>query len=292
MSIHKVLFAACAFLAVSPCIEVAAQTTPQTTEVISVNDPRPIAMALEALEQKHRLAITYEDPEYTHLLDMQDVTASVRTDGRSFPRVIGPRGGAFQFKYLTDSGKPQEDTKSLIRRMLSEYASVGGAVFDVEERATEGGTEWHVIPVKVRNKEGQFVQQTALLDNKVSIPLEKRSAIHTLSLVCDELSRVSGHHVVLGTVPQNPLYAYRVEMGATSEPARDVLAGVLKQLHVDMVWQLFYDPGLGWYALNIHFVARPSSTGSGSSASPSGTPAPGEVGGSNPARRRFGTPQK
>src|SRR5262249_264791 len=234
---------------------------PETTEVISINDPRPIAMALEALEQRHGLAITYEDPEYTYPLDTQDVTASVRKDGRRFPRVIGPRGGAFQFKYLTDRGKPQKDAKGLISRMLSEYASLGGAVFDVQERATEGGTEWHVIPVKVRNKEGQFVQQTASLDNKVSIPLEKRSAIHTLSLVCDELSRVSGHRVVLGTVPQNPLYGYRVEIGATSESARDVLARVLNQFHAVMVWQPFYDPGLGWYALNMHFAARPSPTG-------------------------------
>src|SRR5262249_29551190 len=142
------LFAACGLMSLSAWIQVAAQTIPETTEVISINDPRPIAMALEALEQRHGLAITYEDPEYTYPLDTQDVTASVRKDGRRFPRVIGPRGGAFQFKYLTDRGKPQEDAKGLISRMLSEYASLGGAVFDVQERATEGGTEWHVIPVK------------------------------------------------------------------------------------------------------------------------------------------------
>jgi hypothetical protein len=251
VSTRKALLAACALIATAGYIQVAAQTL----ENITVSDPRPIAAALEALERRYGLAITYEDPEYVYSSDLKDVTALVRKDGRSFPRVIVPKGGPFQFQYLVKDGKPLEETTILIRRLLTECATLGGPVFDVQQRATTRGTEWHVIPVEVRDNQGRFVAKPALLDTPIFIPLEKRSALHVLSLICDELSRISAHRVGLGLVPMNPLHAYQVEMGAANQPARDVLANLLGQ---PMAWQLFYDPGLGWYALNIHLVSRGS----------------------------------
>src|SRR5438128_1413597 len=47
---------------------------------ISVEDPRPLATAITMLEARFRWIITYEDPRYTNLGDISDVTERVRRD--------------------------------------------------------------------------------------------------------------------------------------------------------------------------------------------------------------------
>jgi hypothetical protein len=255
---YRSAFLATWMLALVLCI----QAGTKTTETLSVADGRPVASALQVLEKKYGFVITYEDPEFTNPLDIQDVTAVVAakhagrvSDGR---RILVPKGGAFQFHYAVDNGKPQEDTKTLLRRMVTEYASLGNSSFDVEERPTKREPEWHVIPTKVRNEAGQFVQRTALLDNTISISRQERSALDMLGEMCQQLTLLSGRHVGIGLVPTNPFLAYHAELGASNQSARDVLADLLDRFQTPMVWQLFYDPGLKWYMLNIRVVAPPS----------------------------------
>jgi hypothetical protein len=216
----------------------------------------------------------------------------VRNDLNGVRRFLIPKGRAFQFQYRVNNGKPQEDTKSLIRRMLTEYASLGGPVYDVQERATEHGTEWHVIPVKARNKGGDLVQQTALLDNIIYVPRENRGALDMLAEICQQLSILWGHRVGLGVAPFTAFISYQAEFGAINQPARDVLADVLDRFTAPLVWQLFYDPDLGWYVLNIHVTPYPSSTSSSttssSSAEASGSPALSAVAPPAPRPRGLG----
>lgn len=220
-------------------------------ETIQVDDPRPVAEAVRLLEQKTGTAITYEDPEYVHASDMKDVTALVRRDGRSDPRVIIPAGGRLDFSYtLAASGKPQEPTPELVDRLLQEHSSTGGPTFTVQTDSNA----LHIIPAMVRNKQGEFIPAHPLLDEKIYIPKEERTGFAMLSVICSELARISGHRVYVATVPVNALQTYRAEMGADNEPARDVLGRVLSGFSSPLSWRLLYDPGFGWYALNIHTV--------------------------------------
>src|SRR5262245_54420252 len=52
----------------------------QTVVKLSVDDPRPVAKALERLEDKYGWRITYEDPRYAYPGDIEDVTTKVRKD--------------------------------------------------------------------------------------------------------------------------------------------------------------------------------------------------------------------
>jgi hypothetical protein len=288
------LRAASALVSVCSCSQIYAQApeVPTNVETINVNNARPIAATLLALQKKYGLPISYEDPEYSHPFDMKDVTESVRKDyfamGGSAPRVVVPRGGPFKFQFAVKDDKPDEDTKILIRRMLAEYSAQGGQVFEIQERATEQhGTQWQIIPVRFRNPAGQFVDQPALLDNIISIPTGKMTGLGMLGRICDQLSQLSGRRVGIGTVPLNMLGNYQGEFEATNERARDVLADLLDKRFsgAPMVWELFYDPK--GYALNIHIVANgssPRNKGVGPVsmfASPSSIPNP-----SNPAKTR------
>src|SRR6266481_1560768 len=51
---------------------------------LSVQDPRPLAKAIETLESRNGWIITYEDPRYVNESEIADVTASVRRDLNNF----------------------------------------------------------------------------------------------------------------------------------------------------------------------------------------------------------------
>lgn len=245
--IHKA-FVGLALVSVLCCLN----ATAQKLETIQVNDPRPVAEAVRMLEQKTGVAITYEDPEYAYSSDIKDVTALVRKDGKSRPRILIPAGGVLDFSYsLAANGRPQEPMSDLVNRLLQQDAGNGKGVFAVRR----DGDRLHVVPAMVRNKEGELVPTTPILDERIYIPAGQRTGFEMLSAICEELTRISGHRVFVATVPSNSLHAYYAEMGADNEPAREVLSRLLNGFANPLSWRVLYDPGLGWYALNIHTVA-------------------------------------
>src|ERR1051326_6000590 len=71
---------------------------------LSVEDPRPVAKAIEMLEEKYGWVITYEDPRYVHESEIADVTLKVRRVLDKYkpgeaPKVLIARGGVLEFTY-------------------------------------------------------------------------------------------------------------------------------------------------------------------------------------------------
>src|SRR5690242_18095603 len=71
---------------------------------LTVEDPRPVAKAIETLEGEYGWVITYEDPRYVHDSEVADVTLKVRRDLDQFkpgeaPKVFAPAGGLLEFTY-------------------------------------------------------------------------------------------------------------------------------------------------------------------------------------------------
>ena len=65
---------------------------------------------------------------------------------------------------------------------------------------------------------------------------------------------------MIGITPLNLMNQTKVRMGASNETARTVLARLMGQFRYRLSWQLFYDPGLKWYVLNVHIVLDPPAT--------------------------------
>jgi len=234
----------------------------QITESIDVNDSRPLAAALQALEKKYGLAITYEDPVYANFSDLQDVTPPVvgRPVVDTSHRVFVPKGGEFHFHYAVENGKPVEDTHSLLRRMLTEYAGVGKPAFEVQERTTKYWPEWHVFLTEVRATNGDVVPGAALLDNIINIPNRKRTYTEMFGEILEQVSIVSGYRVMVANYPMNYFYALRnheADYGADHRPARDALAELLGP---SFVWYLFHVPGDQKFFLDIHIKATSPSS--------------------------------
>jgi hypothetical protein len=214
---------------------------------LSVDDPRPLAKAIEVLGAKYGWVITYEDPAYVNEGDVLDMT--VRQDlGR---RVLIPRGGRFDFSYVLPQSGKIDSPASMIQMLLYGHAASGNpGVF----RLKQTGPIYHVFPAQLKSRAGLWEEQGSILDVPIIFLEQERNGIETLEAICAAVREATQTNVFLGTVPQNLLFRYSTREGAVNETARDILVRVLEGTKAKLSWQLFYDPGLRLYVLNVHFI--------------------------------------
>jgi hypothetical protein len=233
----------------------AAQRGTGTTEIfrsIDVDNARPVLRAVEALRERYCLPITYEEPRYVFAQDLEDISYIHRGPTASGVKLTAPRRGVIHFKYAEAGGSPREDITSLLRRLVTEYASQGGPVFDVRERTTRNGPQWNVVASKARNENGTFVDQPDILGASVFIPKAQRSKAEFLAEMLQQLRTETGYRVVLGTTETS---MNTMELGADNSPARDVLLGLYS---TSMVWDLNYDAEEeGTYVLSLLPTPQP-----------------------------------
>jgi hypothetical protein len=218
---------------------------------ITVEDPRPVAKAVEELESKYGWQITYEDPPYVHGSDIADVTRSVRRDP-SFAggnRILIPKGGKLTFTVPSAPGGEQR--VAAVEALVKTFnTSRNGNLFAV----LKGSRFIHVTPQQIAGRAGKLEPVKPLLDTVITLPPKQRNSFELLEAICGQLSLVTKGQVVVGTAPVNLLATKNVSLGANNEPARAVLERLLLAQEKAMSWQLFYDPGLKWYVLNLHTV--------------------------------------
>lgn len=224
---------------------------------LSVTDPRPIAAAIIEIEQRHGVAISYEDIPYAHAGDTQDVAQQVRRDLNQFPAgqapaALIPRNGTVDFAYEADrtTGEPVS-LDATLAALFDAHAAAGNAgAF----RVVGGAGMTHVVPAFAKDATGADAPAHAVLDTVIATGAISANGIDVLTALCDALSRQSGELVVVGTIPANLFGNARVALPAMQGEARATLGALLAQVPAKCSWQLFHDPGLKFYALNIHTI--------------------------------------
>ena len=228
-----------------------------TVVEISVEGARPLADAVNLLEERYGWIITYEDAPYVHSSDVKDVTREVRRDldessQAAVARVLVPSGGRIDMTATISGSVPnQEDIAALVRKALDAHAENGNpGVF----RLQRAGTSFHVIPSQVRTSAGQLAPKGSILDAAITISDKERDGVQTLEAICDAVAHSAGVRIGVGTIPFNMLRQTRIHLTASEESARSVLVRALAGMHRNVSWRLFYDPGLRLYVLNVHVV--------------------------------------
>ncbi|MBI3894662.1 MAG: hypothetical protein HY313_01895 [Acidobacteria bacterium] len=237
----------------------------QTKEIeITVNDPRPLAAAIDKLEELSGIPINYEDMPVYYEADQKDVTDTVaRRPPPAGYRIIVARGGQLTVPILVDAttGKlnDSEAVKEALFTVISAYSAnnfPGG--FDVE---FYNGV-FFVKPVRYRDEAGATLTKRAVLSAPITFPEEKRTISQTLRLILDQISKASRAEIRRGTGSDG---MGELTMGAQSEPANHVVARFLAPRSAPSVasngtnwdgglsYRLLFEPKLG-YALNVHRV--------------------------------------
>jgi hypothetical protein len=229
---------------------------------LSVDDPRPVAKAIEMLEEKYGWVITYEDPRYVHESEIADVALKVRRDLDKYkpgevPPVLVPKGGALEFTsdVVPGTNLPAYPARVVQQLLDAQAARDNGGRFRLET----SGQIMHVIPTMIKNSEGSLVPQESVLDAIIFLPAEERTGEEKLESVCAAIGRATNIPVVIGTIPTNWFFRHIDQQGAVREKARDVLVNMFETMTRDsetkLSWRLFYGPGTKRYALNIHMVS-------------------------------------
>ncbi len=230
---------------------------PQTAVV---QDPRPLAKAIEYLEAVYGVPITYEDPPYASPSEIADVTDQVRGSKTVGQRILIPRGGSLSFAYETVAPQADKETALLaasaaISGLLANYqTSMGSPRFAV----TQEPGSLHVVPTRFMDRTGQVQDLKPILDTTVSLPPEGRTAYKLVIDLCEALSVATGQTLIPGTIPNGLLATHKTAFPVSNISARSVLDKLFADIDAPLSWRLLYDPGLNWYVLNIHPVSMPA----------------------------------
>ena len=120
----------------------------------------------------------------------------------------------------------------------------------------------YVVPTRQLTGSGGIISVDSILMAPISLPLQERSAAETLKLIQSGVSKSTGYTIGLGEAPVGSLVNTRVSIGASAEPARDVLARLFASIsRGPLSYRLYFDPGRRYYMLNVHSVQREQMTG-------------------------------
>lgn len=230
----------------------------QAGHEIVVDDPRPLAAALEVLGRAHCWVVTYEDPPYEYALDIRDVTRDVRVDfDAAKPRVLVPNGRAWTFFHArTDPEAPLEPGR-VLRTLLDAYHASGNpGVFGLVESAAA----WHVVPAKSHDVAGVLQPRTSLLAARIVLEPRDDTVLERVREILRAVSDATDRHVFLGTAPFNLMSQSRVrpERGPAGDLAREMLMQALAATNRPLAWQLLCQPGTSMCALNVQVVCDPA----------------------------------
>jgi hypothetical protein len=244
-----------------------ASFTPDNGSVLlKIDSGRPVHRAVNTLQTRYGYVITYEDPRYTNDDDLQDVAAKVRKDYSSYPpglapKLMVPKGGRLTLRLPASTDINPRDLASILRLLArTQGTSSRGGHFRVEQI----GDVFHLVPTEVRDRKGNWSHYNSLLDTPISLPEQERSESELYQAIADAVGAatdvrlwmiVNGGIVMGMVVPQ-----LRTSMGATREPARNVLMRALQLHRSRRTWALLHGPeeGNNMFALNVwDFPTKP-----------------------------------
>ena len=224
-----------------------------------IDDPRPVAAAIQELIERYGYVITYEDPPYAYAGDIKDVTEEVRGSAPpdragTVPRTLIPLGGSLQWSHAVsaNTGRPESVDIALRELLTTQEATGTGGVF----RLLRTGDVVHVIPTRVRALNGDWIQVSSILDVPISLAPQSGPFGKMLDAFCAAVSKTA--HVELdfsGFMSELfvPGGGVRIQ-GATGEPARDVLSRILLAMNKRIAWVIFNAPGDKLYVLSLSFL--------------------------------------
>ena len=229
---------------------------PQEPIRIAVNDPRPVAAAVTAIEKHFGRAITYEDTRYIHPSDIVDITDRISRSPDKSKRLFGMRWGAIEVSLVPRSATTEGQIEELLAAVLAEHTKAGNTG---EFRVEAGAGVHHVIPLAFKDESGATSRLTPALDVPITLARREQSAYEAIQSTLAAVTEASGMPLEPGTGTWgNLFFQRRVTLEAHNEPARSVLWRLLQSIKPDLSWKLFCGAGDDRHcAFNIHAI-RPN----------------------------------
>ncbi len=199
-----------------------------TFETIQVTGGRPVARAMDVIEQRYGVLIDYVDAPW---VAPQDIQLYRSVHGRPLvPPSPGPKTRTITVRYWEVLGtpgsvapiyrcktdtlgcapvtmRPQEGIEGLIHDVLHQFADQGGQIFTVRKLEMPYGARWEVYPIYARDKSGTMVAQPDFLSTRISIPKARRWPAEMFGLIVQQLAQASGVNFRVALTPVGGTFA-------------------------------------------------------------------------------------
>ena len=232
---------------------------------LKVFDPRPLKEAIDELERRLGIPINYEDPRYSNLDEIVDITDQVQNAQQKARnpdvRIRVPRGGELSLDApIALKNATVSDVVALLVQLRQAYEARGLAGrFAVNQNNLTPSLD----PIASRDGIGQWNSYNAALNSRVTFPVARRNAYETLTLILEQVSKAIGVKVVVGGSSVLGLTNTELVLGANGESAKWVLVNLLDQISppwgsqrkvVRFSYRMLYDPGVKYYVFSINSV--------------------------------------
>jgi hypothetical protein len=205
-----------------------------------VTSPRPMAGEADRLQRIYGKPVTYEDPLWAWREEIS--------------RFGWPKDLAFRRPIDSDSDPtPEGASQKMLAQTLDAYhQQTLGPRFQIVT------SSWgvHIVPLQVRDENGQFAPARNVLDARVDVPVQERTATEHFESLCAALSGLLGLTIRYfdGTVSLRPdvpsgfeqhfaAQPARFVWGTSGQPARDAIIGLLSRSATTFSWKLLCENG-------------------------------------------------
>lgn len=205
----------------------------QTRNVVrlSVTDHRPVAEAVVELVTRHRWAVTYEDPFYENLAELQDITWKIAKPGRPTP----PKQ-LFAFEGLIELTYSMDDGPDVVIKALLDVYHKSGHGYDFQ--LSRPGSMLHVIPSMSRDAGGIPRTRRSRLDVPVTVAAANRTVYEFIEAVLNEVQRVSKTKIDIGFFPTNAFTSTKFTQPVRNDTAQNAIERALSATGRQYTWQL------------------------------------------------------
>jgi len=242
-----------------------AQTNPiqPGAAVVTANDKgahfftksgRPLEDIAYSLAGEHGWILDYEDALYEDSSAFEDTAT---------PQGRAKNGGKgwLEAKSRTfdhQTSLPLEDSMNhagdVLKQIVEHYNA--GDPPDRFQVIQETSGRLSIVGIAGRDEHGVLIPREPVLNFPVQLKPEKQSILTALTSLTDQLTKLFGHSVVIGTAPDNLLHMTICVPPAGAQSARYDLAAVLDQAPIKLAWELMYDRNMDFDVLNITEVGH------------------------------------
>jgi hypothetical protein len=245
---------------------------------ININDPRPVSVLAQKIEELSGKPINYEDVRYDNSADIKDIADSIMTPAQRSQAAVGlhvlvPVGGSMSVTITVDPATQRLiDTLSVTNALSTLVAAANSSPnLPGRYRVESYNDGFYIVPTQQRSVTGAFISATPVLSVPITLNGGEATAWEALKAILLQVSQAAGIKVDIGTVPIKLFATSKVALSASSEPAYRVLSRLFAPISngvsalpsggaPTLSYSLLFDPKMRFYALNVHVVQGPSKT--------------------------------
>jgi len=256
-------------------------SVPGRGEDVRINAPRPVAEAVERLQERLGVPITYEEAPYYFAGDIEDVTEKIakpealaheRSVGEPPRTIMGMKSRELHFSYLPDARTNVEIKRGIQNALNGNNSASPPIIFEVKEV----GGRFHVYPSKVRNVNGEYIAYKPLLDTIISLERKERTDDEFEYNFCGALVSATNTSIFPNTGGFSwPNSFNKTTLGGTNVVARELLVQYLSAREARPLarrgkysWSFLCGTGSPPCALNVYLVKSQLSNQAGSQQGP------------------------